>query len=142
MRFAFSAALFLVLLGSHAAACGLADLDSNTRTVLLRLVLSKSGGVREATLLGGPTALAPAAIEAAKRRKYKRRIVDSFPDEGEMMVAVTFREDNNGAPEIRQARPAGVSSCVHPEALRMPPWLNLWLSEEPLIPVLVSETKK
>jgi hypothetical protein len=112
------------------------------RTVLLKLVLSKSGGVREATVLRGPTALAPAAIEAAKRRKYKHRIVYSFPDAGEMIAAVTFREDNNGAPEIRQALPAGVSSCVHPERIELPPWLNLLLSQQPPIPILASETRK
>jgi hypothetical protein len=112
------------------------------RTVWLKLVLSKSGRVREATVLGGTAALAPAAIEAAKRRNYEHLMWYRSPDTGETMVAVTFRDDNKGAPEIRQSLPAVVSGCVHPEPLRMPPWLTLWLSEEPLNPVLASENKK
>jgi hypothetical protein len=112
------------------------------RTVLLKLVLSKSGRVREATVLRGPAALAPAAIEAAKRGKYKHLIVYRSPDTGETMVAVTFREDNKGAPQIRQALAAGVSGCVYPERVDPPPWLNLFLSERRPIPVLAPETKK
>ena len=143
MRFALSSALSLVLLGFHAAACRLPELDTNTRTVLLKLMLSKLGSVREATVIGGPTALASAAIEVAKRRKYKRRIVGGFQDAAEMMVAVTFREDNNGAPEIRQAQSAGVSSCVTlPTRIVLPPALTSLLNVQPIIPVLVSEPTK
>ncbi len=111
-------------------------------TVWLKLMLSKSGRVREATVLGGSAALAPAAIEAAKQRNYKHLMWYRSPDTGETMVAVTFREDNKVAPEIRQSLPAGVSGCVQPEPRRMPPWLTLWLSEQPLNPVLASENKK
>jgi hypothetical protein len=119
------------------------------RTVLLKLMVSKSGRVREATVLKGPTALVPAAVEAAKRRKYKHRTVVSSPDTGEMTVAVMFPKDNNGAPEIKQALSAGVSSCLHPDLSQIAPpsWLTLFLSERRPIPVLAvpalaPETKK
>jgi hypothetical protein len=63
------------------------------RSVLLTLELNKSGSVREAKVLRGEQALVPAAIRAARGRKYKDRIVYIFPDPHEMMVQVTFPQD-------------------------------------------------
>jgi Gram-negative bacterial TonB protein C-terminal len=80
------------------------------RTVLLTLKLTKGGAVRDASVLQGPETLRAPAIKAASARKYKDRI--TWPDPREMMVEVKFPRDGNGAPEIRQAMPAGVSSCV------------------------------
>ena len=39
------------------------------RTVILSVVFTKSGVLREVEALSGPTALRPAAIEAARRQK-------------------------------------------------------------------------
>jgi hypothetical protein len=88
------------------------------RTVLLTLELNKKGAVRDVKVLKGPETLRGAAIKAAKARTYKHR--DTWPDPGSMMVEVTFPQDRNGAPEIRQAMPAGVSSCIPaPTAVRI-----------------------
>jgi len=88
------------------------------RTVLLTLKLTKGGAVREASVLSGPETLRAPAIKAAKARKYKHRI--TWPDPREM-VEVKFPQDGNGAPEIRQAMPAGVSSCVYATSVRISP---------------------
>lgn len=90
------------------------------RIVLLTLKLTEGGSVRDASVLRGPETLRAPAIKAAKARKYKHRI--TWPDPREMMVEVTFPRDGNGAPEIRQAMPAGVSSCVPaPTTVRISP---------------------
>jgi len=124
--------------------------ERKNRTVLLTLKLSKSGAVRDANVLQGPTTLRAAAIKAARARKYKHRI--TWPDPHEMMVEVKFPQDGNGAPEIRQALPAGVSSCVpagQPMGYTSPPWsgvlppsLNLFLRVQPIMPELAPETEK
>jgi Gram-negative bacterial TonB protein C-terminal len=90
------------------------------RTVLLTLKLTKGGAVRDASVLRGPETLRAPAIKAAKARKYKQR--NTWPDPREMTVEVKFPQDGNGAPEIRQALPAGVSSCVpSPTVVRISP---------------------
>jgi TonB family protein len=78
------------------------------RTVLVELVLKKSGAVRDATALSGPTTLRPAAIDAARRRKYKAMHSPTAP---KMMVAVTFARDKNTVTEIKEAM-FGVPGCV------------------------------
>lgn len=84
----------------------------------MTLKLTKGGAVREASVLSGPETLRAPAIKAAKARKYKHRI--TWPDPREM-VEVKFPQDGNGAPEIRQAMPAGVSSCVYATSVRISP---------------------
>jgi len=94
--------------------------ELENRTVLLTLKLTKGGAVRDASVLQGPETLRAPAIKAAKARKYKDRI--TWPDPREMMVEVKFPRDGNGAPEIRQAMPAGISSCVPaPTTVRISP---------------------
>ena len=85
--------------------------------VLLKLNLSKRGVVRDVEVLKGPDALRAAAIKAARSRKYEHRNI--WPDPRWMMVEVKFPLDRNGVPEIRQAMPAGVSSCVYPTTVRI-----------------------
>jgi len=90
------------------------------RSVLLSLSLSKSGVVREAKVLAGPTELRSAAIEAAKRRKYKSGGVNGPDATRQMMVAVIFPPGKDGPTEIREAMAAGVSSCIPtPMAVRI-----------------------
>ena len=96
--------------------------ESENRTVLLRLKLSKTGAVRDANVIRGPEVLRAPAIKVAKAQKYKHRIVYSFPDPHEMMVEVNFPQDGSEAPEIRQALPAGVSNCIPlPTVVRISP---------------------
>jgi outer membrane biosynthesis protein TonB len=91
------------------------------RSVLLTVKLSKGGAVRDATVIRGPEALRAPAIRAAKAQKYEHRIVYSFPDPHEMVVEVTFSQDRDRAPKVRQALPAGVSSCLSATTVRISP---------------------
>jgi len=118
--------------------------------VLLILKLSEGGAVRDVEVLKGPEPLRGAAIKAARARKYKHRI--TWPDPRWMMVEVKFPAHRNGAPEIRQALPGGISSCVYagqpisftpiPWSGVLPPSLDLLLRSQPILPVLAPETDK
>jgi hypothetical protein len=89
------------------------------RTVLVGLVLRKSGAVRDAKVIKGPAVLYPAAIKAVKRHNYKN-YVDTWPfGEGQMTVEVKFSQDKTAAPEIRQVMPGGIPSCVYAAAVRI-----------------------
>jgi TonB-like protein len=102
------------------------------------LTLSKTGAVRDANVISGPKALRAPAIKVAKARKYKHRVVYSFPDPHEMTVEVNFPQDSSGTPEIRQALPAGVSSCIpFPTVVRISPQVmqsHLLKHVEPVFP--------
>ena len=88
------------------------------RTVVLSVLVANSGVVREVKVLSGPTALQTAAIEAARRRKYRGKAIDNFgttpvgKSARRAMLAVTFPEENGMPPKIQQAMPAGVSACL------------------------------
>ena len=97
-----------------------AQSEERDRTILLTLVLRKSGTVREAKVLKGPTELIGPAIQAAKHRKYKDAI-NAWPFSNEIMVEVAFRKDTDVAPEIRQALPGGVPGCVYVSRVRVSP---------------------
>lgn len=131
---------------SHSTTLTEEQRELENRTVLLTLKLSKTGSaVRDAKVIRGPEALRAPAIKAAKARKYKHRIVYSFPDPHEMRVEVKVSRDGDGAPEIRQALPAGVSTCLPPGQLRIvgpigPTWLNLLLTVQSIMPVLAPQT--
>ena len=107
---------------SHATTLTEEQRELENRTVLLSLKLSGTGAVRDAKVIRGPEALRAPAIKAAKARKYKHRIVYSFPDPREMMVEVKFPEKNGEPPAIRQALQGGVPSCLSlPVTVRVVP---------------------
>jgi hypothetical protein len=106
------------------------------RIVFVNLSLRKSGVVQEAKALSGPAALREPAIHAAKHRKYKDAL-HSWPFSNQIMVAVTFPKDMIGAPEIRQAMPAGVPGCVYATRVRVSPEImqsNLIQRVNPIYP--------
>jgi TonB family protein len=103
------------------------------------LTLSKRGAVRDATVLKGPTTLREAAIEAARKHNYKHQM-DVWPFQGQITVGVIFPQDNRSSPEIRQALPAGVPSCVYATAIRVAPEVmqsRLLRRVEPVFPTEV-----
>lgn len=106
---------------SHSTTLTEEQRELEDRSVLLTVKVKQGGSVRDATVIRGPESLRAPAIRAAKARKYKHRVVYSFPDAHETMVEVTFPRDGNGKPEVRQALPGGVSSCVYPQAVRISP---------------------
>jgi protein TonB len=60
-------------------------------TVLLKAVIGADGTVRELRVINGHPLLAPAAIEAVKRWKYRPYYVKGKPVEVETTVTVSFR---------------------------------------------------
>jgi len=81
------------------------------RTVVVELALRKSGAVRNATVVKGPTIFREAAIKAVKKHNYKNQM-DVWPFQRQITVEVKFPRDTGASPEIRQVLPAGVSSCL------------------------------
>jgi Gram-negative bacterial TonB protein C-terminal len=84
------------------------------RTVVVELALRKSGAVRNATVVKGPTIFREAAIKAVKKHNYKNQM-DVWPFQGQIMVEVKFPRGTGytgASPEIRQVLPAGVPSCI------------------------------
>lgn len=99
----------------------------------------------------GQKHLYPPAIKAAEARKYKDRIVYSFPDPHEMMVQVTCPQDRKGPPDVRQELPGGVLGCVYvpaatpitiPSSDVLPPSLTLLLHTQPIMPALAPQSDK
>jgi TonB-like protein len=95
------------------------------RTVLLSAVVTNSGVVREAKVLSGPITLQTAAIKAVRGRKYKGKAIDNWGtapvgnSARRVMLAVTFPRKEGTPPKIQQAMPAGVSSCVTANSVRL-----------------------
>jgi TonB family protein len=59
--------------------------------VVLRIVTSFSGDVKEVTVVSGDPALAQAAVDAVKQRKYKPYLVEGSPAEMETQVTFNFQ---------------------------------------------------
>jgi outer membrane biosynthesis protein TonB len=117
-------AVFAVCFVQIAVACdngSKSDAGQSTkddRTVLLSVVVANSGIVREVKVLNGPTALQTAAIEAARRRKYRGKAINNWgttpvgKSARRAILAVTFPQEKGVPPKIQQAMPAGVSACL------------------------------
>jgi hypothetical protein len=128
-----------------------AESNLENRTVLLTLILGKSGRVRDVKVLSGPITLTAAAIEAANARRYKAQFRHGRPNSREMTVAAKFPLGNNGAPTIQEVIIGGVPGCVsgEPMGYTPPPWsgvlprsLNTFLRVQPIMPVLAPEPAK
>lgn len=60
-------------------------------TVNLRVIINKSGDVRDVQLTAGHPMLAPAAVEAVRQWKYQPYILDGDPVEVETEIQVNFK---------------------------------------------------
>jgi hypothetical protein len=101
------------------------------RTFLIDLQLDKSGTVRAVQVWMGSGPLRSRAIEAASGRRYHHK-------QGLITVVVKFPQGRKRVPNVREAMPAGVSSCVPggaPIVWPMIPWVNK-LSSQPILPFL------
>jgi TonB family protein len=79
-------------------------------TVILKVVIDKSGNVYDVQLVSGHPLLAPAAIDAVKQWKYKPYLLNGEPVEVETNVQVIFKlegEPAPAAPQLIQLTPAG-----------------------------------
>jgi TonB family protein len=74
-------------------------------TVVLSIVISKEGEVRETKLVSGHPMLAPAAIEAVKQWRYKPYVLDDKPVEVETIVRVGFRMPDYSAMSSARGAP-------------------------------------
>src|ERR1700690_3058625 len=88
------------------------------RTVVVELVLRKSGAVRSATVAKGATIFREAAIKAVKKRNYKN-LMYVWPFQPQITVEVKFPQDTGASPEIRQVLPAGVGCLPAPSRGRV-----------------------
>lgn len=139
--------LLLVVLGASlcnaALACNEPLTNAKTpesgedgRTFLIDLQLSKSGRVRAIQVLMGAGPLRSSAVQAVLRRTYK-------PTPGyspaSISVQIKFPRGRDRQPEIREAMPAGISSCIYGGTpIQWPTriWIEQMLSARPLIPFL------
>lgn len=112
----------------------------DSRTFLMDLHLDKSGSVRAVQVWTGEGVLRRRAVEAASKRKYHPR-PDFRP--AQITVVVKFPQAGKLVPDVREAMPAGVSSCVTGGAILWPtiPWVNKLLSSQPNPPLLAPTSK-
>jgi TonB family protein len=78
-------------------------------TVMLQIVISKTGDVRDMRLLSGHPMLAPAAIEAVKQWKYQPYMQDGEAIEFATNVRVNFRLPDGGPLGIVASVPTGAA---------------------------------
>jgi hypothetical protein len=111
---------------------------TENRIVFLDVTLKKSGAVRDAKVIGLSNEWSAAALRAIKEKNFKHHIVIDPNYPYSITAAVTFPLDNYGKPDIRQALPAGVSSCVPGGTVRVVPFerYSFLSSTLPLLPAL------
>lgn len=68
-------------------------------TVVLKIIINKSGDVGNIQLFSGHPLLAPSAIEAVKQWKYQPYLVDGMPVEVETRVQINFKLGKEPPPE-------------------------------------------
>ncbi len=123
-------------IGHIAAACGndqpgnesaTGHIPSGDRIVFFSVVVTHSGVVRDVRVLSGPTTLQSAALNAIKQWKYNRKEIDSFgaaavgKSTRRLELAVIFPAKKGAPLKIHQAMPAGVSSCIAVDTVRISP---------------------
>jgi TonB family protein len=83
---------------------------STKSSALVQVRINKSGVVHDVRVLSGLPRLSVTAIKAVKRWKYKPPWVTGSPNERQTFLAVTLMK--GAAPNVEEARPTGVSSCI------------------------------
>jgi len=87
-------------------------------TVTLRIIISKTGDVRQLQLISGHPMLAPAAIDAVRQWKYKPYEVNGEPVEVLTNVQLNFALTNN-PPTVIQMKPAEQTAANPPRRIRV-----------------------
>jgi hypothetical protein len=97
------------------------------QTVLLSVVITNHGLVRDAKVVSGPATLQQSALELVNRKKYRGKPIEQWgtapagPSARQLMLAVTFTKQKGMPPKIEQVMPAGVSGCVYATRVRVSP---------------------
>ncbi len=89
-------------------------------TVVLSIVISKEGKVRDMKLVSGHPMLASAAIEAVRQWRYRPYLSDDQPVEVETIVRVSFRmPDGSGISGARASQQAPPPEVPMPRLVRV-----------------------
>jgi hypothetical protein len=120
------------------------------QTVLLSVVITNHGLVRDAKVVSGPATLQQSALELVNRKKYRGKPIEQWgtapagPSARQLMLAVTFTKQKGMPPKIEQVMPAGVSGCVYATRVRVSPnVMACYLLDrtEPVYPAETQSTK-
>src|SRR5690242_13951855 len=101
--------------------------QAENRTVILSVVMTNHGFVRDARVVSGPVALQSVALKLVNRKQYKGKAIDQWgtapagPSSRQLLLAVTFAKQKEIPLKIQQAMPAGVSSCAIVSRVRVSP---------------------
>ena len=124
--------------------------QAEDQTVLLSVVITNHGLVRDVRVLSGPATLQQSAIKLVNRKKYKGKAIEQWgtapagPSARQLMLAVTFAKQSGMPPKIEQAMPAGVPGCVYASRVRVSPRvMGCYLLDrtEPVYPAETQGTK-
>ena len=83
-------------------------------TVVLKVVVSKSGDVENMQLVSGHPMLAPAAIDAVKQWKYQPYLLNGNPVEVDTQVTVNFTLSDKPADSVAADNGSGFSGVIPP----------------------------
>jgi hypothetical protein len=117
------------------------------QTVLLSVVITNHGFVRDATVVSGPATLQQLALKLVNRKKYRGKPIEQWgtapagPSARQLMLAVTFAKQKGMPPKIAQAMPAGVSGCVYVSRVRVSPKVMACYLLDRTEPVYPAETQ-
>jgi TonB family protein len=112
-------------------------------TVVLSIVISKDGEVRDTKLVSGHPMLSPAAIEAVKQWRYKPYISDDKPVEVETIVRVGFKiADGPEVSSPRASQQDSASRGVVPQLVRVAAGIMQGLLEHKVDPEYPADAKE
>lgn len=124
--------------------------QAEDQTVLLSVVITNRGFVRDARVLSGPATLQQPALKLVNRKKYIGKPIVQWgttpagSSARQLMLEVTFAKQKGVPPKIQQAMPAGVSGCVSFSRVRISPRvMGCYLLDrtEPVYPAKMQGTK-
>jgi len=112
-------------------------------TVILRVIISKSGDVSQLQPISGHPMLAPAAIDAVRRWKYKPYEVNGEPVEVATNVQVNFTiADNPPADEQSKAEQTTPTKATPPRRIRVSQGVSSRLLEHKVPPKYPREARE
>jgi len=111
-------------------------------TVVLTIVISKDGDVRDTKLVSGHPMLAPAAIEAVKQWRYKPYIADNQPLELATTVQIKFMIAGGPDGEVPRARADWHLSLHGPQFMRVSEDVMRGLLDEKVDPEYPADAKE
>jgi hypothetical protein len=117
------------------------------QTVLLSVVITNHGFVRDAKVVSGPATLQQSALKLVNRKKYRGKPIEQWgtaptgSSARQLMLAVTFAQQKGMPPKIEQAMPAGVPGCIYMSRVRVSPKVMACYRLDGTEPVYPAETQ-